>query len=80
MVAYGYIWTCVDAYGRLYSRDLSSFLISLYSVRFCDFKFNMATSEGVSTRGAVCVLSLFGIPLHVARRSRCQSNSGVFLT
>ena len=43
MVAYGYIWTHMDAYGRLYSQDLWPFLISLCSVRFCDFKFNMAT-------------------------------------
>ena len=58
-VAHGYIWTRVGAYSRLYSRDLWSFLISFCSLRFCDFKFNMATSEGVSARDAVCVTVLF---------------------
>ena len=53
MVAYGHIWLHMD----VYSWNLWSFLISLCSVRFCDFKFNMATREGVSTRDAVCVLS-----------------------
>ena len=47
---YGYLWKCMVTYAV----GFKILWIFSCSVRFCDFKFNMATREGVSSATLQC--------------------------